>query len=113
MSLATYRKNGASVATPVWFAQEGEKLFVLTIENSGKHKRLRNNPRVDLTPCTASGKTHGTSLQGMAQIHAAESEGGKQANAALTQKYGLFKRLFDLFHNLRGTKRVYLEIKAA
>lgn len=111
ISLKTFRKNGEGLATPVWFALEGDKLYVLTLENSGKHKRLKNNPQVELMPCDARGTTHGTTYKGQAKIHAADSEGGKYANNALSKKYGFVKRFFDLFQNLRGSKRVYFEIQ--
>jgi hypothetical protein len=28
LAIESYRKNGAAVRTPVWFAQEGETLYV-------------------------------------------------------------------------------------
>jgi uncharacterized protein len=46
MRLTTYRKSGEPVATPVWFAEEGEKLYVTTDRISGKVKRLRHATRV-------------------------------------------------------------------
>ena len=46
ISLTTYRKNGAGVATPIWFAEDAGKLYVMSGNESGKHKRLRNNSKV-------------------------------------------------------------------
>ena len=51
VSLTTFRKSGAGVPTPVWIAAFGNDLVVTTPAGSGKLKRLRNNPRVLLTPC--------------------------------------------------------------
>ena len=45
MSLATFRKSGAQVATPVWFAPADGKLYVFTAGDSGKVKRLRGSSR--------------------------------------------------------------------
>jgi len=42
ISLATYRRIGAEVQTPVWFTAGDGKLYVLTSRNSGKVKRLRH-----------------------------------------------------------------------
>jgi len=43
LNLETFRKNGAAVKTPVWFVQDGDAIFVRTLANSGKVKRIRNN----------------------------------------------------------------------
>ena len=45
MSLATFRRSGAEVATPVWFAAADGRLYVFTAEQSGKVKRLRHSSR--------------------------------------------------------------------
>ena len=39
MRLATFRRSGAEVATPVWFAAADGRLYVFTAEQSGKVKR--------------------------------------------------------------------------
>ena len=36
MSLATFRRSGAEVATPVWFAAVDGKLYVVSAGNAGK-----------------------------------------------------------------------------
>ena len=56
LSLVTYRKSGEPVATAVWVAQVGDELGVITEESAGKVKRIRNNPRVTVTPCDVKGK---------------------------------------------------------
>jgi len=50
LSIETFRKNGSGVKTTVWFAQEGDMLYVWTIGESGKAKRIRNNARVNIAP---------------------------------------------------------------
>ena len=55
INLETFRKSGVGVKTPVWFVQEGETLFVRTVANSGKVKRIRNNTHVNIAPCKADG----------------------------------------------------------
>lgn len=59
MSLTTFRKTGVAVPTPVWFAETNGKLYVMTRSDSGKCKRLRNNPSVRIAPCTMRGKVTG------------------------------------------------------
>jgi PPOX class probable F420-dependent enzyme len=62
LSLTTFRKNGAPVATPVWFAQEGDKLYVMTGTNTGKVRRIHHNAQVEVAPCTLNGELLGASL---------------------------------------------------
>ena len=54
--LTTFRKSGIGVVTPVWFAERDNKLYVKTRIESGKSKRIRNNPSVRVAPCTIRGK---------------------------------------------------------
>ena len=55
--LTTFRRNGQGVPTTVWFALVDDQAYVFTGMNSGKAKRLRNNPRVVLTPSNFRGKS--------------------------------------------------------
>jgi PPOX class probable F420-dependent enzyme len=48
VSLTTFRKTGVAVSTAVWIARDGDALVVITPEESGKVKRLRNSGRVEL-----------------------------------------------------------------
>jgi PPOX class probable F420-dependent enzyme len=68
ISLATFRKNGDKVATPVWFGEEGEKLYVMTISTSGKVKRIRNQSQVMVAACTIRGKITGPEVAATARI---------------------------------------------
>ena len=56
VALTTFRRTGVAVTTPVWIAGVGNALAVTTPAASGKVKRLRNNDRVQLQPCSRSGK---------------------------------------------------------
>ena len=68
ISLATFRKSGVAVHTPIWFAEDGNKLYLMTSSKSGKYKRIRNNPRVTIAPCTIGGKITGPELSATARI---------------------------------------------
>ena len=59
LSLTSFRKSGVPVRTPVWFAEAEGKLYLFTNPKSGKAKRIRNNPRVLIAPCTMRGKVTG------------------------------------------------------
>jgi hypothetical protein len=111
MALTTFRKNGAPVKTPVWFARDGDRIYVFTDPGSGKVKRIRNNPHVTITPCNYAGKPFTTeTATGQARI-LPESE-WLNANAQLAKKYGLLYRMFRRFELLRGAKETFLEIRA-
>ena len=51
VSLTTFRRNGAGVATPVWIAGFGEHLVVTRPTASGKVERLRRELRVPVVAC--------------------------------------------------------------
>ena len=55
LNLETFRKSGVGVRTPVWFVQDGETIYVRTIANSGKVKRIRNKGLVNIAPCKVDG----------------------------------------------------------
>lgn len=55
VSLTTFRRTGVPVATAVWIAPVGDALVVVTGGSTGKAKRLRNDPRVELRECSARG----------------------------------------------------------
>ena len=51
VSLTTFRRTGERVSTPVWVGRDDEALVVLTPAGSGKVRRLRHDPRVEVAPC--------------------------------------------------------------
>jgi PPOX class probable F420-dependent enzyme len=85
ISLVTFRKNGEKVATPVWFGEEGDKLYVMTLSKSGKTKRIRNNPQVTVAPCTMRGKVTGPEVAASASILPPEAHG--YAHQTINRKY--------------------------
>lgn len=112
LSLATFRRNGAEVATPVWFAAAGGKLYVFTAGESGKVKRLRHSSRARVTPSDARGRVRGEWREASARI-VTEPRTVERAHAALRSKYGWQMRLADLLSLLTGriNRRAWLEIE--
>jgi uncharacterized protein len=110
-SLVTFRKSGEGVPTPVWFAQEGNKLYVVTLANAGKAKRIRNNPKVTLAPCTASGKVTGSSIEATARV-LSDAE-GEHANKVLEKKYGLIYAGFRFMWRIRNQQPAFIEISSS
>ena len=68
LSLTTFRKSGAGVATPVWFGEQDGKLYVMTRSDMGKTKRIRNNPQVRVAPCTIRGRVTGSDFAATARL---------------------------------------------
>lgn len=112
LSLGTWRKNGTVVDTPVWFAAEGEDLYVFSAGNAGKVKRLRNSPRARVAPCNMTGKLLGEWRDATAEIIADEAS-VEQAHKALVRRYGLQMRLLDLMSWVGGkiNKRAFIRIR--
>ncbi len=91
ISLTTFRKDGTPVATPVWLVRDGEILRVITQADSGKAKRLRNDPRVLVAPCDARGALKGEQVVGTATLQD-EAETARTARL-VEQRYGLLGKL--------------------
>jgi len=108
INLITYRRSGETVATPVWFAYEHDRLYVGTGRNAGKIKRIRNNPQVLIEPCDARGTPLGECMTAHARVLDVVEHA--HINRLLTQKYGLMKRMIDLTALITKTSRDVVEI---
>ena len=91
LNLETFRKNGEGVKTPVWFAQEGDILFVQTATNTGKVKRIRNDEHVNVASCTMNGKLVGRWVPAQARF-VKDPEVVSKANLLLNKKYDFLKK---------------------
>jgi PPOX class probable F420-dependent enzyme len=110
LNLETFRKNGASMKTPVWFVQEDETFYVLTVATSGKVKRIRNCGRVNIAPCKMDGKLVGTWVPAQA-CEITDPEITKTVDHLLDRKYGLLKKMFAGRRASEGVQDTILEIK--
>src|SRR5512132_498209 len=68
LSLTSFRRDGTGVATPVWFVETGGRLLVATDAASYKVRRIRRDPRVTITPCTATGRLRGIPVPASAEL---------------------------------------------
>jgi uncharacterized protein len=68
LSVTTYKRDGTAVSTPVWFVQDAGRLLAVTDADSGKIKRIRNNPAVRVALCTASGRIRSRLVSGTATV---------------------------------------------
>ena len=110
--LVTFRRNGEGVRTPVWFARDGDRLYVKTEDPSGKVKRLRRESRVRVAPCTVAGRDLGPTVDAVARILPPVE--APNAERALRRRYGVGRWLFTVvvepIFRWRGHAPIYLEI---
>jgi len=108
VSLTTFRRSGEAVSTPVWVGRDGDALVVTTPRDSGKVKRLRSDDRVELRPCSRSGRiADGVApLAGRADIVTDAGERDR-LTAAIRRKYAVEYRVVMALERLsRSGRRV-------
>jgi PPOX class probable F420-dependent enzyme len=115
VSLATFRRDGREVRTPVWIAGDGARLYVYTNVHSGKVKRVRANGHARIASCDARGKLHEPARWLDATARLAEDPPTRERGfAALHEKYGwqLGLALFASRLSGRYADRAILELEA-
>jgi PPOX class probable F420-dependent enzyme len=100
-NLATFRKNGAAVETPVWFAPSGDSFYVFSAGNAGKVKRIRANGRARVAPCDVSGRLLGEWHDASARLLSDRAEVDR-AYSALRSRYGWQMWITDALAMLSG-----------
>jgi PPOX class probable F420-dependent enzyme len=112
VSLATFRRSGAEVATPVWCAPAADDLYVFSAGDAGKVKRLKNSDRARLAVCDVRGRVLGPWQEASAELVDDPGE-VRKALVALRSKYGWQMRLADLGARLTGRfqRRSYIRIR--
>jgi uncharacterized protein len=100
VSLTTFRKTGDPVSSPVWVAPDAadlRRLVVITVDDTGKTKRLGHTSRVELRPCDVRGRVAEGSptYAGTAEVVRGPNE-VQAVRRAVNTKYGLQARLLDV-----------------
>lgn len=116
--MTTYRRDGRAVHTPVWFAfpenaVSGDRIYVVTGLESGKVKRIRAGSPVELAPSDWRGRPVREAETVRAAARLLPDEEAHPAEEALSGKYGLQYRIFDLVERRvprNPPERVYLEL---
>ena len=108
ISLETFKKNGQSVKTPVWFVLNNGALYVYTEADSWKVKRIRNNPRVRVAKCNMKGNVKGEWMD--ARATTIDGDERWAADKLLDKKYFL-KKLFNLATKLNRHQRAMIKIE--
>ena len=110
LNLETFRRSGLGMKTPVWFVEDGSTLYVRTIANSGKVKRIRNNGQVNIAPCKVDGALLGEWIPAAAR-EVTDADIAAKVDRLLDKKYGLLKKMFALSSAIQGRKYTIIEIK--
>lgn len=100
ISLETYRKNNQPVKTPVWFVIKDDLVYVVTREQTGKVKRLRNNLQVKFALCTMKGNVIGEWVSGTAKILVDQEI--KEAVKMRDKKYGFMAKIAKFASKNKG-----------
>jgi PPOX class probable F420-dependent enzyme len=109
LNLETFRKNGQTVKTPVWFALDGDTLLIWTEADSGKAKRIRRDSKVRVVPSTASGEPIGEWVNATASADDS-TEAIIYASDKFRKKYRMQFNMFGLLGKARGAKYTTLKI---
>jgi PPOX class probable F420-dependent enzyme len=116
LSLESFRKTGAGVRTPVWFAADpptgtATQLYIYTIADSGKAKRIRNNGQVRIAPCDRRGKILGAWMEAKAEI--VDGPEATHGTELLNKKYFPLKQIMAFFASFSARKRIVIRILPA
>ncbi len=113
LSLETVRKNGTAIRTPVWFAGEPSAgtpatLYFYTIADTGKMKRIRNNPVVRIVPCDMRGRVKGSWVDARAEV--VSGDAAERAMKLIDRKYMPWRQLMGFFARFSRRERVVLAL---
>jgi len=113
--LTSYRRDGTPVGAPVSIAVDGDHAYVRSPGNGGKIKRIRRNPMVEITPCTALGRPTGPAVRMRAQL--VQGDEFRHAGRLLARKYPMLQGAFvPLAHRLgraRFGRTVHMQLTVA
>jgi uncharacterized protein len=112
LSLETFRKNGEGVRTPIWFAAEkggAPVLYIYTIADTGKVKRIRNNPQVRIAPCDMRGNITGEWVSARAEILSGDA--ALMGTRALNRKYFPLKQVMGFFARFSRRERLVMALR--
>src|SRR2546425_9228540 len=107
--LTTYRRDGRPVRTPVSIAVKGGRRFIRSYKESGKAKRIRNNPLVEVAPSTFRGKLLGSTVRMRAVL--LDGEAARLASRLIVRQHRMLHGfLVPILHRLSGHTTIYYEL---
>ena len=109
LNLETFRRSGVGVPTPMWFSEEGGVLYLSAPSHTGKVKRIRNDARVRVVPRDSRGVAKGEWLAARAAFVTGEQ--AARTDHLLAKKYGLQRRMLDLWGKLKRWEYTIIAIR--
>ena len=109
LSVTSFKRDGTSVATPVWFVSEGKRLFAFTDRHSAKIRRIRRNPSVLVGSCRVDGKLRREPIAAHAEVLTAAPDLERAQKLLLARykfSYRVVMLLYRLGRRLRGKPSV-------
>ena len=114
--LTTYRRDGTPVGTPVSIVVHDGRAYFRTWHTTGKAKRLRNNPDVEVAPYqdrfglpTGNGTVTGPAVPGTARL-LSKAE-AKPVRRMLTRKHPfLHGFLVPVTHKIKRVRTLHYEL---
>lgn len=115
VSLATFRRDGREVRTPVWIAAFEDGWACFSAGDAGKVKRVRANGRARLAPCNARGGLVGDAWLEVSAALVEEQARKEAVYDALRAKYGWQMWAGDGFARLTGryARRAVIALRPA
>ena len=118
LNLETFRRNGAAVRTPVWFAADEAEasgpvtLYVYTTADAGKTRRVRTSPVARIAACEMRGRVTGPWVDAVATL--VHGEAFDRAMRLLDRKYFPWKQMLNLSARLfRPKPRAVIALRPA
>jgi uncharacterized protein len=115
--LTTFRRDGTPVGTPVSIVVHDGHAYFRTWHATGKAKRLRNNPHVEIAPFedrfagmpTGQGTVTGAAVSGTARL-LSEAE-AKPVRKLLAEKYPLLQRfIVPITHKVKRVRTLHYQL---
>ena len=100
ISLETYKKDNQPIKTPVWFVIKKNIIYVVTRDQTGKIRRLKNNQKVKIATCTFKGKIIGEWMTGTAKI--LTDKESNEVEKWRNKKYGFMAKVAKFFSKNKG-----------
>jgi len=103
INLATQRKDGTFVNTPVWFTKDEQSndYFIFSAGEAGKVKRIRNFSSVKVAICNFKGDLRGDWESAQAEL-IDEEDSITRAYGQFQRKYSVSLKVINFFSRLFG-----------
>jgi uncharacterized protein len=92
----------------MWFGLDEGRVYVRSVADAGKVRRLRRDPHDRIAPCGLRGKPTGPFAEAIGEVVAGDEN--DRAETALNRHYGWGRRLYEGLGTRLGVQTVYLKI---